>query len=320
MVAGAIAPLFSGRPWGYNGVMNQPIRLGCLGTDSSHLPEFSKRIKAMNEAGKTRCVVTQFYTDGKHDMPAGQVAKWEQTTLELGATRATSLEQMLASVDGVLVLAVNGHRHLELALPSLAKGLPTYVDKPLTCDLQQAKQLLAAARKGNARCYSASSLRFAAEVTGLPREVIGTINSIDATGPGELNDSMEGLFFYGVHTIEMVDALFGKPGVSRVRAISNKDRELVDLEYADGRHAHLRMERNGSYDFAATVHGSKSLHQFKVNFNGVYDRLVEGMTRFFEGGTAPSELRDIVENVAVMEAGNKSIKTGGAWVNVEAIA
>jgi hypothetical protein len=157
-------------------------------------------------------------------------------------------------------------------------------------------------------------------VTGLPREAIGDIVAIDAVGPGELNPSMEGLFFYGVHTIEMVDALFGKPGVKRVRATTNASRDLIDLDYVDGRSAHLRLERMGSYDFAATVHGSKSLHQFKVDFAGVYDRLVEGMCGFFEGGSAPAGLRDVVENVAVMTSGNQSLRENGRWVDVEVVS
>ena len=295
------------------------IRLGILGTDSSHLIEFSRRIKSLNEAGKTRCLVTQFWTDGHHDMPAEKVAEWEASTEALGVKRAGSRDQVLDQSDGVLVLAVNGHRHFDLSMPCLERGLATYIDKPLTCNLDQAKKLLAAARKSNARCYSASSLRFAREVTDLPREAIGDIVAIDAIGPGELNASMEGLFFYGVHTIEMVDALFGKPGVTRVRATTDAARDLVDLAYADGRTAHLRLERRGSYDFAATVHGTKSLHQFKVDFAGVYDRLVEGMCGFFEGGKSPASLRDIVENIAVMEAGNESLRAGDGWINISTI-
>jgi predicted dehydrogenase len=300
--------------------MHNPIRLGCLGTDSSHLIEFSRRINAMNDAGTSRCRVTSFWTDGKHDMPAADVAKWESATSDLGAKRLSSMEELLANVDGVLVLAVNGHRHAELALPSIERGLPTYVDKPLTCDLEQAKQLLAASRRSGARCYSASSLRFAKEVTEIPRESLGEIIAIDAVGPGELNAAMEGLFYYGVHTIEMVDALFGKPGVRRVRATTASDRDVIDLDYDDGRVAHLRLERKASYEFAGTVHGAKSLYQFRVNFTGVYDRLVEGMVRFFEGGPAPASLRDIVENVAVMECGNRSIRRGGEWVDVPDIS
>ena len=296
------------------------MRLGILGTDSSHLIEFSKRIKALNDAGKTRCLVTQFWTDGHHDMPAESVAQWEAATEALGATRAASRDEVLDQSDGVLVLAVNGHRHFDLAMPCLERGLATYVDKPFTCDLEQAKSLLAMSRKTSARCYSASSLRFVSEVTGLPRNTIGDIVAIDATGPGELNASMEGLFFYGVHTIEMVDALFGRPDVKRVRATTSAGRDLVDVEYADGRSAHLRLERGGTYDFAATVHGAKSLHQFKVNFAGVYDRLIEGMCQFFEGGPAPAQLRDIVENVSVMTSGNQSLRENGRWIDVAAIS
>ena len=147
---------------------------------------------------------------------------------------------------------------------------------------------------------------------------LGKLAAIDAFGPGQLHQLMEGLFYYGVHAIEMVDAIWG-PGVRRVSAIHLGDRDLVDLDYHDGRYARLRLERKGSYDFGATVHGEKKLHQFKVDFGPVYMRLIEGMTRFFEGGPAPAVLRDIVENVAVMQAGTESIKRDGAWVEIERI-
>ena len=84
----------------------------------------------------------------------------------------------------------------------------------------------------------------------------------------------------------MVDAIWG-PGVKRVSAIHLEDRDLLDLDYHDGRYARLRMERKGSYDFGATVHGEKGVKQFKVDFAPVYTRLVQGMTRFFQGGPAP---------------------------------
>ena len=294
------------------------LRLGAIGVDSSHLPEFTKRINALNESGQTRCRVTRMWSDGQHDLPKDQVDKWRDNAVELGVRPAKSIDELLGDVDGVLVLAVNGHKHLRLAAPSLTRGLPTYVDKPLTCDLAEAKQLLATARAGNARCYSASSLRFAVEVTDLPRAELGQLTAIDAFGPGELNSAMEGLFFYGVHTIEMVDAIWG-PGVWRVSAITTPDRDLLDLDYHDGRYAQAAPGAEGLLRLWRTVHGQKKVHQFKVDFADVYDRLVKGMTRFFEGGDAPAKLRDIVENVAVIEAGNRSMKRDGVWVEVESI-
>lgn len=295
------------------------MNIGAVGIDTSHLPEFTRRIRELHEASETPCLVTHYLDVERHGWPVAEdVDKWKSQAEELGARPAKSLEELLEAVDGVMVLAIDGNRHMELALPCLERGLPTYIDKPLTCSGEEAKRLLAAARAGKAPCYSASSLRFIAELESLDRESLGDVVVIDAYGPGELNPAMEGLFHYGVHTIEMVDAIWG-PGVKRVAAIEEPDRHLLDMEYHDGRLARLRMERKGAYDFGATVHGVKGVQQFRVDFAPVYTRLVRAMVRFFGEGVAPVELRDIVENVLVMEAGNASCRQEGAWVEVERV-
>ncbi|MFN3168203.1 MAG: Gfo/Idh/MocA family protein [Phycisphaeraceae bacterium] len=293
------------------------IQLGVVGIDSSHLSEFSRRINTLNKQGQTACQVTQMWTDGKHDMPGDEVEKWRLQAEAFGVVQSDRLDDMLDAVDGVLVLTVNGNRHLEHARPALRRGLPTYIDKPLSCRLDDARAILELARQHKARCYSASSLRFASEVSAAAQDQsLGRVVAIDAYGPGELNPSMPGLFHYGVHTIEMVDALWG-PGVERVRCTSSADRDLLDLHYADGRSARLRMERVGAYDFGATLHGSDGIRGFKVDFDGVYDRLVEGMVGFFAGQDPPASLERIVENIAVMQAGNHSAQTGGGWVELD---
>lgn len=295
------------------------IRIGAIGVDTSHLPEFPRRLAEMNEAGTFDGRVTSVLDVGDHGWPdPEQVSAWIETSSALGVESVGSMDALLDSVDAVMVLAIDGNRHLELARPALERGLPTYIDKPLTCDLDQAREILRLSRESGARCYSASSLRFATELDAVPRGEMGDLVAIDAFGPGELNDTMPGLFHYGVHTIEMVDAIWG-PGVARVSAVEFADRHLVDLEYRDGRYARIRLDRKACYDFGASIQGTTKTHQFTVDFGPVYTRLVEGMARFFAGGTAPAELRDIVENIAVMAAGNESIGRDGAWVDVPAI-
>jgi predicted dehydrogenase len=292
-----------------------PIRLGAIGVDSSHLPEFSRRIAERGGAGLTRCRVTAYWTDDRHDMPADEVASWVADTEALGVKKHDDLEAMLDQVDGVLVLSVDGHKHLDHASPALRRGLTTYIDKPLTCDAEEAQQILDLARRHDAPCYSASSLRFASEVGQISSAGLGELVAIDAYGPGELHELMPGVLFYGVHCIEMVDAIWG-PGVAAVSARHAEDRDLLQLRYHDGRTACLRLERAGSYDFGATVHGRDGVHSFRVDFATVYDRLVEAMTDFFEYGKVPVSLEHIVENVATMTAANRSIEQGGAWVEV----
>ncbi|MEM6314307.1 MAG: Gfo/Idh/MocA family oxidoreductase, partial [Planctomycetota bacterium] len=300
-------------PMTANAEASKTIRLGCVGVDSSHLPEFTKRIHALRDAGETGCTVTHSFDAGPHFLPESDVAEWTAATRGMGVEEAGSMDELLDAVDGVLVLSVNGHEHLGHALPALERGLPTYVDKPLTCDLAQAKQLRAAAKQSGARCYSASSLRFVSELETLGD--LGDIVAVDVVGPGELNDAMEGLFFYGVHSIELVDALMG-PGVEAVQATGGTDRDFVRFRYDDGRSASIRLERRGSYAFAATVHGTEHCKSFVVDFGPVYGRLVAGMCRFFEGGPAPVDLDRLIENIAVMEAGNRSMASDGEWVEV----
>ena len=307
------------------------MKIGAIGIDSSHLPVFTKAIKALNSEGKSKCLVTHFWDPGNHewqhpDGPAQSkkdVETWKADTLATGAKEVSSLSELLDSVDGVMVLNINGHRHLELAIGPIARGMPTYIDKPLTCSIDQARSLLNMTRQYKARCYSASSLRFIGEIQKLDKNVLGDIVAIDAYGNGELLDMMPGLWHYGCHTIEMVDAIFkwsGQgAGVARVSAIEFPDRHLVDWQYRDGRYVRMRMERKGSWSFGATVHGTKGVQQFVVDFGPVYGRLVAGMVKFFEGGEPPADLRDVVETVAVMQAGNQSIARQGEWVDIPAI-
>lgn len=307
------------------------MNIGAIGIDSSHLPEFTRRIKELNDAGKTKCRVTHFFDPGSHEwqhpdgpeQSAKDVAAWKAKALELGAAQAGSMDELLDAVDGVMVININGHRHTQLASPALDRGMPTYIDKPMTCSFDEAKALLEKARSAKARAYSASSLRFAEEIEKIDFGVTGPVVAIDAFGNGEQLDMMPHLWHYGCHSIEMVDAIFKRSGqgagVARVSAVAMPDRHLLDMEYRDGRYARIRMDRKASWAFGATIHGEKGVQQFVVDFAPVYTRLVQGMVRFFEGGPAPAELRDIVENVAVMEAGNRSIEQDGTWVNIPEI-
>ncbi len=311
------------------------MRIGAIGIDSSHTPVFTNRINTLHKEGKTKCQVTHFWDPGNHEwqhpdgpvQSAKDVAKWREDTIKDGAKQVDTIDDLLKNVDGVMVLNISGHRHLELSVPSLARGMPTYIDKPLTCSIDQAKALLAMSRQYKARCYSASSLRFVTEIPKLDKEKIGNVIAIDAFGNGEVMDIMPGLWHYGCHSIEMVDAIFAHlghgGGVKRVSAIASGTNttgyHLLDMEYRDGRIARIRCDRNGAWAFGATVHGSKGIQQFVVDFAPVYTRLVEGMVKFFENGTAPVNLRDIVENVAVMQCGNESIAQGGNWVEVPVV-
>lgn len=100
------------------------LRLGVVGVNSSHLPEFTRRINDRYDAGQTRCRVEAFWTDGHTTCPPTRSRSGSPTPRRSGQSLLTN--SMLDAVDGVMVLAVNGHKHLAHATPALQRGLPTY--------------------------------------------------------------------------------------------------------------------------------------------------------------------------------------------------
>lgn len=56
-------------------------------------------------------------------------------------------------VDGVLI-ATPGSTHAATALPFIQKGIPTFIEKPMTTSLADAKKLAAAAKKSGSRVFA----------------------------------------------------------------------------------------------------------------------------------------------------------------------
>ncbi len=287
------------------------MRIGVIGIDSSHVAAFAGRINSLHRAGKTPCRVTGHW----HPQDIDVTPELRAAAAANAGSAADNVERLLDSVDGVMVLDVDGARHAGSAIAALDRGLPVFIDKPMTCSLVEAKRVLEAVRRLGGRCFSASCLRFAAGVADVPHDRLGQIVAVDAFGNDQPREPMTGLWYYGCHTVEMVAAIMGT-GVRRVRARDLSDRTVTDLEFFDGRTARLRFERAGHGTFGATVHGSRAVHQFQDNLAGAYDRLVGAVLQFFEGGPAPVELRDTAEHVAVIEAIHRSIGTDGTSVQV----
>ena len=62
------------------------MHIGAVGVDSSHLPEFTKRINTLHDEGKTSCRVTHVFDPGEHDLP--NAPKWLEATKGQGPAQA----------------------------------------------------------------------------------------------------------------------------------------------------------------------------------------------------------------------------------------
>ncbi len=157
-------------------------------------------------------------------------------------------EAMLDAVDAVIVGRDDWEQHAALAMPFLERGIPVFVDKPLTLDADE----LACFRPylENGTLMSTSGLRYAAELDELRNKLLdlGTPRLVSAT-------VLNGIEKYGIHMLDAVAGLgFPKPA-SLTRM--NTRFEAFSLVLADGTTMTLNCLGNVGKTFHISVFSDK---------------------------------------------------------------
>ena len=78
----------------------------------------------------------------------------------MGIDIVPSIDELLRRVDVVLLQSIDGHPHLEQALPVLRARKPLFVDKPVAGSLADAVLLYDVAKHFKTPVFSSSSLRY----------------------------------------------------------------------------------------------------------------------------------------------------------------
>ena len=125
-------------------------------------------------------------------------------------------EDLLDKVDAVFVLTRRGDRHKNLAMPFIKKGLPVFIDKPFTCSVAEAEEIVDAAKKSGSIICGGSYIKYssAAEklISNMPDEDL--IQSAIVAYPTVMNSPYCGLHFYSHHLIETMLRVFGSKPIS----------------------------------------------------------------------------------------------------------
>jgi hypothetical protein len=189
-----------------------PLRIGMIGLDTSHVPAFAKIFNDPLAEGDlaTMRVVAGF--PGGTDFPPSRdrVAGFTQQLREAGVTIVDSIPELLAQVDVVLLESVDGRVHLEQALPVILAGKPLFIDKPLAGSLADCVAICELAKQHGVPFFSCSSYRFTPAVVNLKNSPqVGDILGVATWGPCTYQEHTPDLYFYGVHGVEALYTLMG---------------------------------------------------------------------------------------------------------------
>ena len=215
------------------------MKIAILGTENSHALAFARLIK---EKAKYRDVeITGVYG---YDAAANQKLVDEG----LVSYAAQDPHEFLGKVDGIVVVARHGDHHHEYALPYVKAGIPAFIDKPFTVDLEKAQELLDAAKENGALICGGSSLKFADEFLPLKRYAEkNTVVGGYVAAPINMVNDYAGFYFYSQHLIEILFTVFGKDiktvyascpdeSKNRVSVIVGYDTFDVTIQFVDCYH------------------------------------------------------------------------------------
>lgn len=281
--------------------------MGIIGFDISHVLAFTK---LLNNA------------DDPHHVPGAQVVAGFPSfsaDLDSSASRVEgytnemrddfdieivdSIEALLPKCDAILLESVDGRRHLAEATAVIQAGKPLFIDKPLAANYAAAAAIVKLAQEHSVPLMSSSSLRFDLNISNLKNSgELGEVLACDAFTSASLDPSNPGLFWYGIHGVEILYTFMGT-GCQSVHATHTDEYDLVVGQWNDGRIGTLRGIRKGAASYGASVFGTNKVVQTTYSSEvPFYAQLLRQIIPFLQGGDMPIPIVETLEIMAFMQA------------------
>ncbi len=221
-------------------------------------------------------------------------------------------EDLIGQVDAAIVDHRHPKYHLPAVRPLLEAGIPLFVDKPFCYRLDEGKEFLARARELNVPVCSFSVLPKQASFAQLQEDVreLGRIISVVSTGPCDIDSEYGGVFFYGIHQVDMVVRLLDWD-ITHVQLNRGEQNHTATLYSASGAISTMNLVGEGRVGFHVSVIGEKGRTDRVIGYDeNTYLTGVLDFCRMFSTGETDETDGSILTPVAVLEALEKSQESG----------
>jgi predicted dehydrogenase len=181
---------------------SKTMKIGIIGAENTHTAAIAKTINV----DKLVKGSTVDYVWGETKEFAENAAKQEQIP-----NIVSKPQEMLGKIDALVVDHRHPKFHLKAAIPFIQAKIPTFIDKPFCYRIDEGKAFLALAKKCGTPITSFGALpeqsmyeKFVKSLKD-PQEII----SGATYGPCDIKSPYGGVFFYGIHQVEMALNAFG---------------------------------------------------------------------------------------------------------------
>lgn len=295
--------------------MAESLKIGLIGLDTSHVKAFADLLNDPNNphhvaGGK----VVAAYPGGSKDFELSwsRVEGFTKTLREKYSVQMMETPEAVAeAVDLLFITSVDGRVHREQFERTVKFGRPTFIDKPLTVSVADAEAIVRTANMAKVPVMSCSSLRYADELVNAVGGKRETVIGCDTFGPLSEVATQPGLFFYGVHAVDMLVSVMGH-GCTEVVAMHTAAGDVLTLAWPGGRTGSVRLSKDGHGKYGCTLH-RKTGAQFVDAAAGkrpAYASMLEAILRSLPQGKSDVPADEMLDTIRIIEAANSARETG----------
>ncbi len=200
------------------------IKLAILGIENSHAHHFSS-VLASKDGEKLFDDVELIGVYGDPNEDGFEKGREVIEQVSSATVYSDDYNRFLDEADAIMVTARHGANHFKYAKKYIEKGISVWIDKPFTCDIDEAKDMLALADENNAVICGGSSLEHIEEVKSLGelvKEKRDEIRGGHISSPVNMNNPYGGFWFYTQHLVAMITTIFGRD-IKSVKALKDGD-------------------------------------------------------------------------------------------------
>jgi len=289
------------------------LRIGIVGTDTSHATEFTKILNDASAADHVAGArVVAAYKGGSPDLDDSR-KRIDRYTAEMRdkwhVAIVDSIPELCRQVDAVMLNSIDGRVHLAQAREIFAAHKPVFIDKPLASTLADAREIARLAKEAGVPWFSSSSLRY----DGIADLKTADLEGASTWGPGPLEEHHQlDLAWYAIHPVEMLYTLMGE-GCEEVTRMSTPDADVVVGRWKGGRIGTVRALRPYSHYGAVAFRKGAKEQSFSVAAEprGGYAPLIVEIVKFFQTGQPPVPNSETLEIFAFLDAAQRSKESGG---------
>ena len=279
-------------------------KIAILGCENSHANNFLSQI--IEQKRYPDIEVVGVYSN--------EPAAAEKLYEKFGVAVASEPDAFVGKIDGLVITARDGANHYPYAKPYIESGVPMFIDKPITCDDDEAIDFMKALKAGGVRVTGGSSCIHSDDVRSVKEALLtdtegGPILAGHLRAPLLSSSPYGGVFFYAQHLVQIMQEVFGYYPET-VYATKKAETVTVIFGYPEYDVVGLFADRNFSL-YTLTVQREKTaIHTSLTVDQTCFDREFAEFYELMKGGAQKQSYRDFIAPVFVMTALVRSLASG----------